>query len=110
MGLIHLQPVLHNVCIMQNHNMSPLNSYNCSAFPNNMLFTSGLSNSVKLCLEIRLFVRMREAWLIITHTRSYLGRRADWLHLYDYYFKRSTKVCMSELFMLLLSFRVRVTG
>lgn len=60
---------------MQNHNMSPLNNYNCSAFSNNTLFTSGVSNSVKLCLEIRLYVRLREAWLLkafqitITHTR-----------------------------------------
>lgn len=38
--------------------------------------------------------------IIITQTRTYLGRSADWLHLYKY-FKRSANVCMTELFMLL---------
>lgn len=37
--------------------------------------------------------------IIITQTRSYLGLKADSLHLYKY-FKRSTNVCMTELFML----------
>jgi len=73
-----------------------------------MLFTSGLSNSIN-CVDER-GLATQAFQIIITHTRSYLGRRADWLHLYDY-FKRSTfNVCMSELFMLMLSFRVRVTG
>lgn len=38
--------------------------------------------------------------IIITQTRTYLGRRADWLRLYKY-FKRSANVCMTVVFMLL---------